>query len=216
MMRRTELKRTPFKTSTTKKTTPAPLKLPAAEPKRRTRKCKICREPFEPRSMTQKVCGAACAETLALQDKARKLRMERQAGLAKLKRRADYLKEAQTAFNAWVRLRDDALPCICCGKFSDSTASVGGKWDAGHYLSRGSHPHLRFDERNVFKQRKGCNRPGGTTAASFRLGVIARIGLDAVEALESSQAPAKWTVDELKAIKADYTARLKQMKKDLA
>lgn len=189
---------------------------PVKESKRRTRKCAVCRSPFEPRSMTHKVCGPACSEVHIAAEKARKLKRERQEGLAKLKRRADYLSEAQTAFNAWVRLRDDSLPCICCGKFSDSTAGVGGRWDAGHYLSRGSHPHLRFDERNVFKQRKGCNRPGGTTAASFRLGVIARIGLLAVEALESSQAPAKWSVDELKAIKADYTARARQLKKDLS
>lgn len=164
--------------------------------------------------MTHKACGAECGQAHMEAEKARKLKRERQQGLAKLKRRADYLKEAQTAFNAWVRLRDDALPCICCGKFSDSTAGVGGKWDAGHYLSRGSHPHLRFDERNVFKQRKGCNRPGGTTAASFRLGVIKRISLEAVEALESDQAERKWTVPELQAIKLDYTARLKQLKKE--
>lgn len=184
------------------------------EPKRRTRKCavKTCRAVFEPRSMTHKCCGPECALLHAQAGRASKDRKERQEGLAKLKRRADWLKEAQTAFNAWVRARDADLPCICCGQFSTSTADVGGKWDAGHYLSRGSHPHLRFDERNVFKQRKGCNRPGGTTAASFRLGVIARIGLAAVEALEADQTPRKWSIEDLQGIKAHYRAKLKAIK----
>ena len=184
------------------------------EPKVRTRKCavKTCRTLFAPRSITHKCCSPACAQQHVAVEKARRDRKERQQGLAKLKRKADHIREAQVAFNGYIRARDAALPCICCGKFSDNTALTGGGWDAGHYLSRGSHPHLRFDERNVFRQRKGCNRPGGTTAASFRLGVIARIGLAAVEALEADNTPRHWTVEELQAIKALYRAKLKALK----
>ncbi len=195
--------------------TALPRTAPTTERKVRTRKCavKACRKPFEPRSMTHKCCGAACAADFAMSERVRKERSERQEGLRKLMRRADHIAEAQKAFNAWVRARDAALPCICCGKFATGGESLtGGAYDAGHYLSRGSHPHLRFDERNVFKQRKGCNRPGGTTAASFRLGVIARIGLAAVEALEADQVQRKWTVEELIAIKAHYKAKFKALK----
>jgi hypothetical protein len=85
--------------------------------------------------------------------------------------------------------------------------------DAGHYLSRGSAEHLRFNENNVFGQRKNCNRPGGTTRAAFRAGVIARIGLAAVEALEADQTVAKWTIEDLKAMKKAYQAKLKELKK---
>lgn len=151
--------------------------------------------------------GAARAAKLAKADRA-----DTKARKEKAKRRADHLKEAQAAFNAWVRARDAALPCICCGKTEVSNTGVGGGWDAGHYLSRGSHSHLRFDERNVFRQRKGCNRPGGTTAAAFRLGVIKRIGLAAVEALEADQTSRKWTVEQLQEIKATYKLKLKQLK----
>lgn len=190
-------------------------KAPAVEPKRRIRKCavKSCRQPFEPRSMTHKCCGATCAADFAISERVRKERKERQEGLQKLKRRADHMEDAQKAFNAWVRARDAALPCICCGKTEVSNTGVGGGWDAGHYLSRGSHPHLRFDERNVFRQRKGCNRPGGTSAAAFRLGVIARIGLAAVEALESDHTPRKWSIEQLIEIKNEYRARLRALTK---
>lgn len=185
-----------------------------AEKKRRTRKCAIltCRQPFVPRSMTHKTCGPDCAQAFVAQEKARKLKSERQAGLRKLMRKADYVEEAQKAFNSWVRFRDRDLPCICCGKFAAVGEIGGGRYDAGHYLSRGSHPHLKFDERNCFKQRKGCNRPGGTTAAAFRLGVIARIGLQAVEALESDNEPRHYTIADLIALKAHYKAKLKELK----
>lgn len=202
-MKKTPLARTPFR--------PQPVK----EPKRRQRKCavKSCRALFEPRSITHKTCSPACAIVHVEAEKARQCRKERQEGLAKLKRRADWLADAQRAFNAYVRARDADLPCICCGKSNVSTSLAGGSWDAGHYLSRGSHPHLRFDERNVFRQRKGCNRPGGTSAAAFRLGVIARIGLSAVEALEADQTPRKWSVEELKTIRDEYRRRLRELKK---
>lgn len=186
----------------------------AKEPKQRTRKCAVaaCRKPFPPRSMTHKTCSPECAQEYVRIEKARTDRKERQEGLRKLMRKADHVAECQKAFNAWVRFRDRNEPCIDCGKFGGAGALTGGKWDAGHFLSRGSHPNLRFDERNVFKQLKSCNRPGGTTAASFRAGVVARIGLTAVEALEADNEPRHYTVDQLIAMTAHYKKKLKELK----
>jgi hypothetical protein len=82
-MKRSELARTGF------------ARKPAAEPKRRQRKCKICRTLFEPRSITHSCCGPVCAESHAMNEKARKTRQERQEGLAKLKTRADHFKVGQ-------------------------------------------------------------------------------------------------------------------------
>lgn len=179
----------------------------------RTRKCAVkgCCERFTPRNMAHKACGPEHAAIVALHARQKAERMSDRDRREAIKTRGDHIAETQAVFNAWVRLRDADLPCICCGKSNVSNDGVGGGWDAGHYLSRGSHPHLRFDERNVFRQRKGCNRPGGTSAAAFRLGVIARIGLAAVEALEADQTPAKWSIDDLKAIKAEYRAKLKAL-----
>lgn len=63
-------------------------------------------------------------------------------------------------------------------------------------------------------KNKSCNRPGGTTAAAFRLGMIKRIGLEAVEKLESDHEPAKHTIPELIEIKRIYTLKAKELKKD--
>ena len=119
--------------------------------------------------------------------------------------------EAQTAFNAFIRARDAQQPCICCDKPFEPQRP-GGSMDAGHYMSRGSSCQLRFDEANVHGQRKNCNRPGGTTRASFRAGMIARVGLAEVERLERDDGVHKWTHDELRAIRDQYKAKAKELK----
>lgn len=121
------------------------------------------------------------------------------------------MKEAQIAFNAYVRERDKNQPCICCGQ-PLGAQQVGGGFDAGHYRSVGSAPHLRFDERNCHGQRKSCNRYGSGRAVDYRLGLIARIGLAEVESLEADNDPKKYSIDDLKAIKAKYKAKLKELK----
>lgn len=161
-------------------------------------------------------CGAILGQKKLEAQKAKAAKADRKQDRARkvaMKTRSEWLHDMQAIFNKWVRLRDDELPCIDCGKWNTGEVLRGGKWDAGHYLSRGSHPHLRFDERNVFKQLKSCNMPGGTTAAAFRLGVIDRIGLDAVEALEADQSVKKWTIDDLKEIIAHYRQKIKELKK---
>jgi len=184
----------------------------------KTRKCRACGNPFTQYQSFVTWCSPECGAEIAAK-KIAKIKREgellvRRADKVKkesLKRRADWLEEAQRAFNLYIRTRDAGKPCICCGKpmLQDRP---GGAVDAGHYLSRGSSPHLRYDERNVHAQRKSCNRPGGTTRDSFRAGMIDRIGLEAVEALEADQTPRKYTVDELKAIKKHYAELAKQLK----
>lgn len=124
----------------------------------------------------------------------------------------DLIKEAQREFNAYIRARDAHQPCICCGQ-PLGTGEVGGAFDCGHYRSTGSASHLRFDERNAHAQRKVCNRWGAGRAVDYRIGLVARIGLAAVEALENDNTPHKWTREELIAIRDNYKAKLKEMKK---
>ena len=127
-----------------------------------------------------------------------------------LKRIPDYIKDAQHAFNAFIRLRDRSKPCICCGQ-PLGESSVGGLYDCGHYRSVGSASHLRFHEDNANGQRKVCNRYGAGRAVDYRIGLIARIGIERVEALEHSNAVHKWTKDELIEITQVYRTKLKEM-----
>lgn len=183
------------------------------------KRCKVCRSEFVPTKPMQSVCGLQCALSLASAAKSKRERAqasqerkETNAKLEKLKTRVEWIAEAQAAFNRFIRLRDAGKPCICCGKPMGPTVP-GGAVDAGHYRSRGSAPHLRFDERNVHAQRKQCNRYASGNVVGYRLGLIERIGLDAVEALESDQTQRHYTLDDLKAIKAKYTALARELEK---
>ena len=147
-------------------------------------------------------------------NKQREQRKDTKRKLDSLKSLPELMSEAQVAFNAYIRARDIKAGhgCIDCGKPCEPN-KPGGSIDAGHYLSRGSSSHLKFNEDNCFAQRKNCNRPGGTTRDAFRAGVEARIGREALEALEADHHVHKWTKDELRAIKALYVSKMKELKK---
>ena len=117
------------------------------------------------------------------------------------------IKEAQFSFNAFIRFRDRNELCICCDK-PLGTNELGGNFDCGHFRSRGSAGHLRFNEDNAFGQRKYCNTYG---ALNFRAGVIKRIGLDRTLAIENNNATHKWDKAELIAIKELYKRKLKEL-----
>lgn len=123
----------------------------------------------------------------------------------------ELIKEAQREFNAYIRARDRDKPCICCG-LPLGTGEVGGAYDAGHYRSTGSASHLRFNEDNCHAQRKQCNRYGAGRAVDYRVGLIARIGSEAVAELESNNTPQKWTREHLVEIRELYRSKLKEVK----
>lgn len=176
-----------------------------------TRECGNCGKEFQPRNSFQRVClTVRCAKGYAT--KLRKVAREvDKAKREKLKRIPDLIREAQVEFNAFVRARDRAagLPCISSGRQLDWT---GNGVDAGHYRSVGSASHLRFDERNCHAQSKHDNQWKSGNVVDYRIRLIERIGLEAVEALEADNTPHKWTRDELIAIRDDYRARNKAMK----
>jgi hypothetical protein len=124
-----------------------------------------------------------------------------------MKSRADWLREAQAAFNRYIRLRDHDKPCISCGRQHQ------GQWHAGHYRSVGACPELRFMELNVHKQCAPCNDHLSGNIVEYRRGLIERIGIDQVEWLEGNHEAKKYTIEEIKAIKAEYTHKSKELMK---
>lgn len=192
------------------------------KPKPKTCKNPACRGSFVPQRLGQAVCSPKCALAAVEVQKAKEKKSLAQAGRREikvrkeaLKTRGDHMREAQQAFNEYIRTRDQAAGhlCISSGKPSDWS---GNAVDAGHYRSVGSAPHLRFDERNCHAQSKQDNRFLSGNAVDYRIGLIARIGQEAVDALESDQSVRKYTVDEIKAIKAKYRAMTKELKKGQA
>ena len=86
--------------------------------------CRVCKAKFTPRLQMQIACSLECALSLAVskrgKEEKRALVQEKRADKEKrekLKSKAQWAREAQTAFNAYIRLRDDADPCISCGRY---------------------------------------------------------------------------------------------------
>jgi len=165
----------------------------------------------------QTVCGPGCAVEYAREKRekaeAAKLRVDRKETRRKLDEMQgipELLKKAQHAFNAYIRARDAGRPCISCGR-PLSAGAVGGGYDCGHYRSVGSAGHLRFDEQNAHGQCKYCNQHLAGNHVMYRIGLIERIGIDAVERIESDNRVSKWGRDELREFAEKYRARSKQV-----
>ena len=193
------------------------MSLPSKQPKPKTCVNEECRASFVPQRFGQKVCSPACglATKDVNADKARKAladvgRKELRAAKERVKPKGQYMREAQAAFNAWVRERDDKLPCISCGRHHQ------GKYDAGHYRTVGSNPALRFEPLNCAKQCVPCNQHKSGDIVNYRIELVKRIGAELVEWLEGPHEPKRYTIEDLKAITAEYRAKTRELKKRAA
>lgn len=181
------------------------------------RRCKNCKAELHPAAkctdLHQKAghCNAVCAYEAHKAKQAQKAEREYKARTAELKRsmlandRSHWMKKAQVAFNAYIRARDAGKPCISSGR------PLVGKYDAGHYRSVGAHPELRFCELNCHGQSVADNQHKSGNLVEYRINLINRIGLDAVEWLEGPHEPKKYTIEELKAIEKEYREKLNKL-----
>ena len=198
--------------------------LAAKQPKPKTCKNPACRASFVPQRLGQSVCNYTCGLALkdVNQERARKSlaqveRREIKVRKEKLKSRADHMRETQVVFNEFIRLRDAAHPCISCDSVStDDGLITGSRWDAGHYRSVGSCPELRFEPLNVHRQCVRCNRNLSGNAVEYRIRLVQRIGAEKLDWLEGPHEAQRYTVEELKAIKAKYRAMTRELKRTAA
>lgn len=187
---------------------------------RRTR-CAHCKGKLEAGQRIHAECIDGYAEARAAKAERaeeKKARMAAKVERAETRRRKeaiktvpDLIKEAQVAFNSFIRERDRQAghACISSGRALDWS---GNAVDAGHYRSTGAAPHLRFNEDNCHAQSKHDNQFLAGNAVDYRLGLIARVGLARVEALEDDNKPHKWSRAELIEIRETYKTKLKQLK----
>ena len=193
------------------------MSLVSKQPKPKTCRNATCSVKFVPQRLGQAVCSPACA--LATKDvnqqKARKSlaqveRREIKVRKEKLKSRADHLKDTQQAFNAWVRERDAELPCISCGRHH------AGQYHSGHYRTVGASPELRFEPLNAWKQCAPCNNYLSGNLINYRISLLQKIGEEKVIWLEGPHEAKKYTIEELKAMTADYRAKARELKRAAA
>lgn len=207
----------------------------------RPKKCKnpACGISFTPQRLGQAVCSPKCAIAEARQPANQKRariaieqRERREIKVRKeaLKGHGWYVAEATKAVQGYRRVYELSIGsgCMSCGKDQAQVQAeqgwkTGGAWDGGHYLSKGARPELRLVEQNIWLQCKGCNggsnkyaRKGESVKNGFRAGLIERIGLEAVEALEADHTPRHYTKEELQQITALYRLKLRELKKQQA
>ena len=159
----------------------------------------------------QKVCGPACAMKVARKavEKADKKEIKRK--LDAMQTRPQLLRKAQAAFNAYIRARDKGKPCISCDKPLDGGANT---FDAGHYRSVGSAPHMRFVEDNCHGQCKHCNNWLAGNHVEYRKRLLERIGERQLDLLESDNTLRKYTKEGLEEIAKHYREETRRLEKE--
>ena len=159
----------------------------------------------------QSVCGPACAMKVARKAVEKKDKKETKLKLDALQTKPQLVRKAQTAFNAYIRARDVGKPCISCDKPLDGGPNT---FDAGHYRSVGSAPHMRFVEDNVHGQCKHCNNWLGGNHVEYRKRLLERIGEHQLELLEADNTLRKYTKEGLDEIRKHYLAETRRLLKE--
>jgi hypothetical protein len=184
------------------------------------KKCRVCPSKFQPFSSTQVVCSGYCDIKLRRIKKEKAFDAETARRREAIKTQSDLVKEVQDAFNKFIRARDWDKPCITCGEFEAKPVGTS-MWDAGHFKSKQSHGHLRFNELAVHREHSSCNRytpkrgavnrnDDMTHDTAYRVGLVERIGLAAVEVLEGPHELLQLSKDDLRDLRTEYKRKAKE------
>ena len=179
-----------------------------------TAKCKVCRAPFAPRLPMQTVCSMECAKSLAVSvrgklEKQKAIR-DRKADKIKresLKSRADWAREAQSAVNAYVRIRDAALGCVSC----DRPASWDGQWHASHFRSVGAASSVRFNLWNIHKSCSVCNNWKSGNLIEYEPRLKKKIGAEKVDWLRTQNQLVTYSIEYLARLKGIFSKRSRRL-----
>ena len=181
----------------------------------RTRRCYLCKKKVpEADAVIGQLKAFCCMEHLLEWTKSEKgkqftkkaIRKEVKERKEKLKTRSEFMREAQIAFNAYIRVRDRGKNCVSCGA-SEGLLRHGGNFDAGHYRSVGSASHLRFNIFNCHAQCKKCNNYLSGNAIVYRNALCKRYGPEFVELLDNRNEIRRFDIPYLKRIKSIFSKK---------
>ena len=187
----------------------------------RRARCPHCKAKLEQGQRIHAECITPWADAQAEKAKRAQAKMARAAAKVErasirarkeaIKPRAKWLAECQAIVNRYVRLLalSRGEGCYTCG--ATPTQKFGGTYDAGHFRSVGSAPHLRYWIPQIKLQCIPCNRHKGGMALAFRERLVRDHGEDWVARLEAMQHIAKFDVDYLKRFKAVMGKKLRRM-----
>jgi hypothetical protein len=169
--------------------------------------CKVCKVVFKPSNSLQSVCSLSCAHQYARGQRIKSIARENKQKLNTLKTKGELLKELQTLFNRYIRLRDKNQLCISCER------PLTSKFDAGHCFSVGSYPNIRFNEDNVHGQCVFCNQHKHGQQAEYLFNLPKRIGQERFDQLlEMRKNSLHLSSVEIEELKIKYKNKIKKFK----
>lgn len=177
------------------------------QPKPKT--CRVCKVKFKPWNTTQVVCSTKCALQYARESAAKKERKEIKEAKQRIKTRADWIKEAQVAFNSYIRIRDKGKPCISC----DKPDNGNHQRHASHFRSVGAASHLRFNVLNVHASCATCNGVLSGNLLEYMKRLPNKIGQEKTDWLLNANFEKRYSIDYAKRVKSIFTKRTRLYKK---
>ena len=188
--------------------------------------CRGCKDYFRPKDDDpDKItyCSPECLQTII----SKSLAWSR--GKATKQRERDHNREKRENMAARRRLNEDSLPhqkyltqkafnrlivlldqdknyCASCGR-----SKCGSYWDCGHVKSIGSHPELRFDFLNAYKQGSACNRQQRLSSRGLVVSkqYEERLPVKTVEYLNGHHQAKHYTREGLKEMRAEFTKEIR-------
>lgn len=176
--------------------------------KPRAKACKECGEKFQPMNSLVKCCSIHCAIAYGKKEAPKQEKAKRRTALKAFNDSDKNIlkRKAIQVFNTYIRKRDEKLPCVSCGYDKDAR-----QFHAGHYRPAGNVAILRFNEQNVWKQCSICNNHLSGNLVQYRAELIKRIGIEAVEELESTNSPKQYSIEEYADIIKTFKSKLKEL-----
>jgi hypothetical protein len=170
-------------------------------------RCKHCKDKFEPIRFNHKYClKDECIKAFVAEVKEKTWKETKTRMKTDLKTTQDWLKEAQSIFNKYIRLRDEGLLCVSCN-------TIPKKRNCGHFYSQGGHSNVRFDEDNCHLQCEHCNTYLSGNLLNYQIGIEKRIGAEKLIELQGkAHLEKRWSVEELKEIIKKYKDLVRDMK----
>jgi len=154
-------------------------------------------------------CSVDCAVEISRDKQERARRKDLRQRRSALKTRSELAKEAQQAFNLYIRTRDFELPCISCKRPNDGQHQR----HASHYRSVGAASQLRYCTANVHASCQTCNRHLSGNILEYRINLIEKIGLEKVEEMENNNEVRKYDPEYLRRLKTIFARRARHLKK---
>jgi hypothetical protein len=168
------------------------------------KKCRVCKEPFIPRSSTQVVCCWQCAQILAERKRnAQEAKEQKQARQSireqkkRLKTWQEWFNECKTLAQKYARLRDRHDGCISCNK----PANWHGQWHGSHFRPAGNFKAVALNTWNIHKSCSECNACKSGNLIEYQDKLIKKIGLERVEWLKSQNQAYRHSVKYLERYK---------------